>query len=451
MKDRLKNAFKPTPARFEYTVQESISEALGRPSKRRIPKGWRAAIAVALILALVPTTVFGASKLFELIAKPVDNYGLEIGVERETKADYPEYVKMHVDIPEGFAEVPHTDGLKFYSLSADEPYTDGFSLYPMRFYNAADMKEYIGNVDSYEERTMNGHQAYEIKRSNGGWDLLYVYYEDVNVFLLIYHCDVTDNQLDDFVKGITFTEGTESDFTFLSTPSDERPQNQVEYSYDEKFIEYPLGTKLTFEDHPYKYDESVYYTAEISNVRSLDNIKELDYDCFNPMYSLEEIADDNGYLNPRTINTVKEGDGFNSTDEIMNTETKNQTMVLADITYTNLGDEDIELYVPFGLIVLNKDDKGSFTRASIVDPENNIYCDDAVSGEIDYLTPHGIGKSFYTSTLHANETMTVTVGYICNVDALDKAYFTLYDVDSVAEPAYEGGDTYVRYLFKVQP
>lgn len=453
MKNNLHNSFKETPERFRYTVEASVDEAVGQrsPQRKHIPKGWRIAIAVILIAALIPTSIFGASKLYAIIAKPVDNYGLELDIEREKKTEYPMYVKMHVEIPEGFSEVPNTDGLKFYSLTADEPYTDGYSLYPMRFYEELEMKEYIGNVDSYEERTMNGHQAYEIKRTNGGWDRLYIYYEDVNVFLLIYHCDVTDQQLEDFVKGITFTEGTETDFTYLSTPSDERPQNQVEYSFDETFIEYPLDTKLTFKNYSYKHeDESVRYTAQFGNIRTLDNISELDYDCFNPMYSPYEIADNNGYLNPRIIETVKEGDGFNSTDEILSSEVKQQKMVLADITYTNLSDEDIELYIPYSLLVLNKDDEGNFTRANSIDPENNIYSDDAVSGEIDYLTPHGIGKSFYIPALPASETITVTVGFLCNADMIDKAYFTLYNVDSVANPAYEGDSNYVSYLFKVQ-
>ena len=135
MKEKLKNAMKPAPERFRYTVQNAIDEATAQasPAKKHIPKGWRIVIAVVLIAALIPSSIFGASKLYELIAKPVDNYGLELDIKRETTAEYPKYVKMHVEIPEGFAAVPGTDQLKYYNLSTDEPYTDGFSLYPMRF------------------------------------------------------------------------------------------------------------------------------------------------------------------------------------------------------------------------------------------------------------------------------------------------------------------------------
>ena len=452
MKDTLRQAVKPTPERFRYAVQMAVDEAVTQPSpKKRLSKCRRVAIANIILAALIPSAVFGASKLYELIAKPVDNYGLEIGIERDQKADYPEYVKMHVTIPDGFAAMsPEPDNMKFYSVSASEKYTDGFSLYPMRFYNAVDMKEYIGNVENCEEKTVDGHQAYEVKMINGTWSRLYVYFEDVNVFLLIYHYNVTDDQLTDFVKGITFTEGTADDFTALFDPVDERPHTQVEYTYDERYKEYPLGTKLTFEDHPYTYDESVYYSAQISNIRMLDNIAKLDEACFNSAFGKYEISDNNGYLTPRTVNTIKDGDGFSDTDELIKTEVKNQVMVLADITYQNLSDEDIELYVPFRINVYNHVGDDKYTQANIVDLENKIYTTDLCDGEITYISPHGAGKSFYILNLPANETMTVTIGSRVDTDMLDKAYFTLFGVSDVVDPAPEGEGYQINYLFKVQ-
>lgn len=446
MKEQLKTAFKPTPGRFRYVVEEAVREAQAAPArKKHLSKGWKTALTCLLIAALIPSAVFGATKLYELIAKPVDSYGLEIGVERKEKADYPEYVKMHVKTPDGFAAMsPEPDNMKFYSVSASEKFTDGFSLYPMRFYNAADMKEYIGNVESVEERVVDGHQAYEVRMIDGTWSRLYVYYEDVNVFLLIYHKDVTDAQLESFVKGITFTEGTATDFTYLDTPSDERPKEQPAYTYDETYVEHPLGTKLTFTD------EGNRYTAQLGNVRTLDNISDLDEADFASSFGKYEIADDNGYLNPNTVNTIKDGDGFDSTDELLNTEQKNQTLVLADLTYTNLSNKDIELYVPYHINVYNRDSEGNYTQANVVDLENKIHMTDLCDGELAYMTPHGAGKGFCILTLHAHETLTVTVGSRVDTDMLDKAYFTLYGVSDVADPAPEGEGYQTIYLFKVQ-
>ena len=210
MKNKLQSAYKPTPEPFRDSVRSSVHEATAQtiPQKRRLSGAWRVVIAAVILIALIPCAIFGASKLYELIAKPVDNYGLELNIERETAADYPTYVKMHVEIPEGFApnDPNNPNNMKFYSLSADEPYTDGFSLRPMRFESGIAESEFIGYVGSYEELTVCGHAAYRVTVEKNGeplpWERLYVYYEDVNVTLLIYCKDVTEEQIESFVSGI---------------------------------------------------------------------------------------------------------------------------------------------------------------------------------------------------------------------------------------------------------
>ena len=166
MKDKLQHAMKPTPERFRYAVQMAVDEAVTQPSpKKRLSKGWRFAIAVIILAALIPSAVFGASKLYELIAKPVDNYGLAVGVDETQISDYPLYVKIHVDIPEGFAVVPDTEDLKYCKADSEEAFDSGFSLLPMR-YADSDQQAYIANVDRYEECVVSGHQAYNVTVKN---------------------------------------------------------------------------------------------------------------------------------------------------------------------------------------------------------------------------------------------------------------------------------------------
>lgn len=449
MKDKLQHAMKPTPERFRYAVQTAVDEAVTQSApKKRLSKGWRIMIAIAVLAALIPSAVFGASKLYELIAKPVDNYGLELDVQRETSAEYPKYVKMHVDVPEGFGVVPNTDKLKYYNLSAEEPYTDGFSLYPMRFRSNLEQKEYIGSVDSYEERTVDGHQAYELTLSNGDWNRLYIYYEDVNVFLLVYHKDVTEQQLTGFIKGISFTEGTSDDFTYLDWPNDERCKNI--YTYSEVFAEYPRDTKVTFMMHSPKTDDFTdRCTAQITDVRILDNISGLDYESFNTAISPYEIADQNGWLNPENFTVYKEGDGFEAEDEVISSEIADQKLVLADITYENLSDEDIELFIPYNLATMEKDNDGTFHHSNVIDDEKLIYSTPYTDGETVYLTPHGIGDDFYIYTIPAKTSMTFTMGWRCKADIVDKAYLTNVYQGSVIDPPAESDSPYYTYLFKV--
>lgn len=459
MKDKLKQSFKPTPERYRYTVDSAVSEALTREQsevpKRRLSKVWRVVIVAVLVAALVPTTVFGTGRLYGLIVNPVDDYGLELDVQRETEAPYPTYVKMHVEVPEGFAKVPNTDGLKYYSLSAEEPYTDGFSLDPMRFRTESDRKEYIGYVDSYEERVISGRVAYEVKLGGNGWDRLYIYYEDVNVFLLIFHKDVTDEQLADFVKGISFTEGSADDFTFLSSPYDERrTDDDPVYSYDEVFAAYPLDTVVTFKEHSViTDDETIRVTAQISDVRVADSISGLDPDSFNAMfgYAAEDITDESGYLLTQTAYVYKEGDGFTTTDELISSEEKEQKLILANITFENLSDEDLEpFYMPYYLDVMDKNADGTYTHAHIIDLEEGIFHSPYTDSEPVYLTPHGDGTDYYLNPLPAHSSVTYTVGFRCQADMVDKAYFSLNFPGNVIDPPKTDDNPNTSYLFKVQ-
>lgn len=449
MKDKLQHAMKPTPERFRYAVQMAVDEAVTQPSpKKRLSKGRRVAIAVIILAALIPSAVFGASKLYELIAKPVDNYGLAVGMEETQIPDYPLYVKMHVDIPDGFAVVPDTEDLKYCKTDSEEALDSGFSLLPMR-YADSDQQAYIANVDSYEECVVSGHQAYNVtvKNVKGTWEQLYVYFEDVNVMLLIYHKDVTDAQIEDFVSGISFTEGTAADHTYLSEPYDERQDSAVTYKYEENLVEMPLDTKLTFKHYsPVTEDESQRYTAQITNIRITDEISGLDESCFN--HFPDTIAQENGRLIPKEFTTFKEGDGFSSTYEELSVEQKEQKLILAEITYENLTDEDVELYIPYRANVLNKDGN-EFSHAESIDPKEGIYSTACCDTEIVYLSPHGEGKSFYIPTLPANETMTVTVGIRCNADMLDKAYLIIDGINDIIDPLYDGDGNYTTYLFKV--
>ena len=441
MKDKLQHAMKPTPERFRYAVQMAVDEAVTQPSpKKRLSKGWRFAIAVIILAALIPSAVFGASKLYELIAKPVDNYGLAVGVDETQISDYPLYVKIHVDIPEGFAVVPDTEDLKYCKADSEEAFDSGFSLLPMR-YADSDQQAYIANVDRYEECVVSGHQAYNVtvKNVKGTWEQLYVYFEDVNVMLLIYHKDVTAEQIEDFVSGISFTEGTAADHTYLSEPYDERQDSAVTYKYEESFVEMPLDTKLTFKHYsPVTEDESQRYTAQITNIRITDEIIGLDESCFN--HFPDTIAQENGRLIPKGFTT--------STYEELSVEQKEQKLILAEITYENLTDEDVELYIPYRANVLNKDGN-EFSHAESIDPKEGIYSTACCDTEIAYLSPHGEGKSFYIPTLPANETMNVTVGIRCNADMLDKAYLTIDGINDIIDPLHDGDGNYTTYLFKV--
>lgn len=459
--DNMKNIFKPTPDRFRYAVDTALAEARQTSAKRkRFSKGAKIAIAAVLILAIIPSAIFGATKIISsLNAEKVGNYGVKLTAASDSKVSYPQYVKMHVTVPDGFAEVPNTDGMKFYNLSTEREYTDGYSLDPIRP-TSANPAEVVPYSDGFEETVIAGRTAYQIIRADKnthGFDLTYVWYEDMNVLLLIYHCDVTEQQLEDFIKGITFTEGTAADHTELSVPCNTLDEDDSEkympvYDIEDDYIEKPLDTEITYADFGEDGNLADYpnLSCKVSSVRILDNISELDENGFNDLYMYDEIADENGNILPHTREVWQYGDGITTNDELLSSEEVDRKLVLIDLDYTNLTDEDSPFYIPWRLSAMTKNADGSFKQSESIDADNNIAATEFATGEIYYMSDHGEGKAFYAPTLPANETKTITIGFIADADKLDELYLTCCpSSDQVYSPSYPTENPYTYFLMKV--
>lgn len=459
MENNMTNPFKPTPERFRYAVDTAIAEAKdSAPHRKRLSKAAKIAIAAALTLTLIPSAIFGASKIISsLNAEKVGNYGVKLTATADPEASYPKYVKMHINIPEGFAEVPGTDGMKYYNLNAEQPYTDGFSLCPIRP-TASNPAEVVPYSDGFEEAVIAGHTAYRIKNAenNDGFDRTYIWYEEMNVLLLIYHEDVTEKQLVDFVKGISFTEGSATDHTDLSTPDNILDKNnEVQdqaYTYNNDYIEKPLDTEVTFGE--YGADDNAVTTplvsTRVADVRVIDNISELDSENINPLFPIHNIADENGDLLPATREIRKYGDGINTNDEVLNREQIAQKIVLIDIDCANLTDQDKVFYVPWQLSAMRKAPDGSFTPSEIYENDDTVAATQLYLSEIFYLSDHGDGKAFYSTTLSPNETKTITIGFIADADKLDELYLSCCpSADEVYSPAYPTENPYTYFLMKV--
>lgn len=459
MQNELKSAFKPTPDRFRYAVDSAVAEAMeSAPARRRLPKGVRTALAVILILALVPTAIFGASKIISSMnAEKEGSYGVRITATSDPDATYPEYVKMHVKTPDGFGIVPNTDSMKFYNLSTEEPYTDGFSLFPMRptDKNPAETADF---ANGYEETVIAGHTAYKIipAENYDGFDRVYVYYEDVNVLILIYYKDVTEQQLKDFTAGISFTEGTAKDHTELSDPFDSEDEDNSTidsgYTIENVYIEKPRDTEFTFADfgEDGNLADHPSISCKVSDVRVLDSISGLNKDDFNECSMFNDVADENGTILPHTREVWKYGDGINTKDELISSEKVDRKLVLIDLDYSNLTDKDRTVYIPWGLSAMTKKADGSFDHSEAIDAGNDLSADEFASSEIFYMSDHGEGKSFYAPTLKANEAKTITIGFLADADKLDKLYLSCCpSADDVYSPDYPADNPYTYFLMKV--
>ncbi len=450
MKDRLNNAFKETPERFIYTIESALNKARLSKSKKRPSVSLRAVIAVVIILAILPSAVFGAVKLYGAVAKRVGNYGVSFNIS--INEDAPQYVKMNIDVQKGFEEVENTARMKYNRDNGEF----GFSILPMRFYKSVDYTTLERDVKQYNAMTIASRPAYElIGTDNRDFVRYFVWYNEANVLMLIYRGEtVTDSELSAFVDCISFTEGTENDHDEFYEPENiqENTDENSLYEYEYNYVEMPMNTEITFAGYNEETGESdIKVKSVITGICVTDNINGLDKNDINSFFEIDEVADSNGKLLPKTVEIWQNGDGINTETKMLSTESKEQKLVLIDIEYTNTTDKAAKVYIPHRFETLTKDEEGSYIHTADVDKSHNITANGYYDGEIFYMSSHGENeKDFYVPTLKPNETMTITIGLRCIDEQLPNAYVAFNPVtDGVIAPEYSN-NPYTCFIFKVQ-
>ncbi len=439
--------------RFHYRLESAVKEAVysERKERKRLSRPLKVILACVLIAALLPSAVFGASKLYGLITDKEGIFGAALTAPSQSKHYVPEYVKVTVTPPAGFETRPELGDLKYCHVG-QEP-TDGFSIMPMRIKEGEDCREIIPEVKSIEEKTVSGLPAYFITPTAGygGFDRAYVYYEEMDVTLLIFYKNVTEDELSAFIGGITVCEGTKDDHTAL-TETEPSSDEDVTYEFERIQKELPADTVITYQDFT-ESGEEVTLSSYISSIHTVTNIADLDPEDFTDLYPLDEIADENGDLLTKKTEIIEEGDGINTATKILSSEDAPQTLILADITYTNHSDIDTVLYVDYWQDTLKKNADGSFSPLGIIDKENHIFATEYCDTERIFQSDHMENMTdFFCAPIKANETKTITVGFRCNTDRLDNAYLLLYanssGITSVDTDKDLSGAT--EYIFKVQ-
>lgn len=454
MKERLSKAFKETPERFTYEVESAISDTKLIKNKKRLAKPLRVIIATVLVLAILPSAVFGAVKFGGAIAQRVGIFGLSFNIT--INEDAPVYVKMNIDVPKGFREQPNSGRQKFDRDTEDWEF--GFTILPMKFYESVDYTVLERDVKEYNKIAIASRPAYELIGTDDyqGLSRYFVWYEEANVLILIYRGEtVTDSEFEAFVDCFSFTEGTENDHDRFYEPerdNEEIAGDNATYEYEREFIEIPSDTGITFLGYCEETGEAEQpVKSVISDIRVTDNINGLDSEDINPSFILSEVADSDGKLLPKVVEIWQNGDGVNTESKLLSAESKNQKLVLIDIEYTNTTDNAVDLYIPHRMEILKKDEAGKFSYGNIVDKAQNITANEYCDAEILYLSSHGdSAKEYYVPTFMPNETKTITLGFRCNEEQLKDAYITLNPAqDGVITPDYsDSTNTYI--IIKVQ-
>lgn len=199
------------------------------------------------------------------------------------------------------------------------------------------------------------------------------------------------------------------------------------------------------EDSDGNYIEDNKISVCVDAVRVEDNLQLLGQNNV-PEEWVDAVGDDGKLVN-NTLSYIAFGDGIDSVDEIVKTESMKQKLVYATVTYTNKADEEINHMLYIGTLMLMNHEDGIY----------HIYDPTEQSGDdYDYVSWDGVARTAemayssvsedygnggnYIPSLKPGESIQVNMAWIVNENDLDNMYLN-FNGDG---RAYEFSDSMLK-------
>lgn len=461
-------------------------------TKRRFVRYAVAALAGTL---LVGTTVYAASKLISITTEKKGEYGLETkvtvsenadnGDEKEnvddvstengdiidetTVASYDreelmnEINYVHLDIeylPEDIY-VDWTDEdlgvpkLHFWSNADRE--NRHFTFYMWRIHEGVEYVHNDVNVINTEEFEVSGGTAVLVEL-NGGMRKVYMAYDKGYVLDIWSQPGMTKEEMITVAKGIKLNVVTKEEADGLSpvmeAPAYLPPEEYVEgndvltsdvlasdfdqntkIGKDELKV-YQVGENIAMPKGQGQYRDVGNITASVTKVEVWDDLSVINKDVFNYFQGENpDFMDGNGKLKDETVSYCKVGDGVNSLDETVATETIPVKLVYIEVEYTSdTGGSDVMFY---GNLMLVKEDENSYeiydglsplARETEYDVAYPSYYDNEPE-EIYFYNGNDVWEKNHFESMQAGETRTASYCFVVREEWLPYMYFDLTGAD----------------------
>ncbi|PDY42878.1 anti-sigma factor [Bacillus wiedmannii] len=428
-KSEEQHEFSHTYTRKKKLFMEEMKLKDGQPQKKR--KRHRMLIAAACLLIGMPTTVFGAVKVYNMIVQK-QNYEVNVSLTNKDSKKSDQWYKLKVGkLPENMEAID--DSAMKYSFK-DNYAKGGFSFILWRVGKDSNFKTLYSK--SYEEKEINGKKAVIVNKENGNNNLafnreVFLFFEKEGIMLQSYiGNDINEEQMVDVLGNISLeptskekaSHITDYDKKYFSEESKPKKTKVIPLKKDSKRL-FHIGQKVPV---TIIMDNSkIEYVIE--KVEVFDSIKDFKQENFNELglgiLSENQALDQAGQLIPYRRDEYKFGNGKDSIDQLVESRLIQPKFVYLTTTVKNIGKQETkEIYMHPSLQVLKS--KGNVwnyaERAGIA--EKNI-----MTGEVDYLEPHGDGKSFYNiGSIRPGQTVKVNLGYFVDEDKLDSIFLDAF-------------------------
>ncbi|MCH5439354.1 anti-sigma factor [Bacillus paranthracis] len=420
--------FSHTYTRKKKLFMEEMKLKDEKPQKKR--KKHRMLIAAACLLIGMPTTVFGAVKVYNMIVQK-QNYEVNVSVSNKDSKKSDKWYKLKIGkLPENMEAID--DSAMKYSFK-DNYAMGGFSFVLWRVGGNSDFPTLYSK--SYEEKEINGKKAVIVHRENGNKDLMFnrvifLYFEEEGIMLQSYiGNDINEEQMIDVLGSISLEPTSKEKSSYIS-------------DYDKKYFSQESKTTKVI---PLKKDskrlfhigQKVPVTISMDNsqieyviekVEVFDSIKDFKQENFNELgleiLSKNQALDQEGQLIPYRRDVYKLGNGKDSIHKLVETKLVNPKFVYLKTTVKNIGKKSTEEIYMHPSIKQLKFEGNAWNYAK----EDGIAEKNIMTGEVDYLEPHGDGKSFYNiGSIRTGETVKVNLGYFVDEDKLDSIFLDAFN------------------------
>lgn len=458
--EKLKNIYSNPPQDFHNAILCALVKLDDKaPVRYKRRRALKIAVVCAIILALCTSSVFAAEKVWSLFSKPVDNYGLNVVATSSADNDdneVPEYIKLVLSyLPEGVIETPNTGGRK-YSLNGEAK--EMWFTFDITKINS-DFENTIGFISDSYETIVNGNRVIVFNRTlddNGDNNQkgFYEYFEKWGMLVSCLCDDITDEELNKVIEGVSLAEGSEDDHFYIADSDEEIPTKPLdEHGYEDNYS-YTIGElNKPFDYSTFSMDDSM-FSINVKSVEVHDNANDLNSDDFyfdeyeqddgNGVYSTY-FNSDGSIISPYIHKNIIEGDGINSINHIEE-ETLNRHLVLVTMDVTALGEVSEGEPYAFGIFEslrlynLTTNSNGKLVGAD----------DYPVSGAAVYVSSTG-KNNLYNAHISKGETETITVGFFVDEDKMEDLYFTIMSTN--LDLRIDGEDYYLdrsAVCFKVE-
>ncbi|EIT84246.1 hypothetical protein A374_15708 [Fictibacillus macauensis ZFHKF-1] len=416
-----------TPHQFSETYTQKKKKFMEEiVMKEKAKKKKRLLITAASLLIGIPTTVYGANEIYDIVVQK-QNYEVKVSLDNQSHEKNNRLYKLQLGyLPKGMKE--DEKGSMEYSFNKSDLGGFTFTLYRIGKHSDFNTKF----AKNYQEKEINGHKAVIVKTDSGddrevdNRETL-LFFEKEGIMLHAYVGeDVSEKQLLKVLKNAALkpaTKATASDITDYDQMLEDdekygKPDTKVTpLQKDSKQI---VSVGQTFLDEEFM-DSQLSYT--IDNVKVNDSIQPFNKDNFNDvgMGNLRDkgaLSKDNKFV-PYKRNLYKLGDGTNSLNKLIKSDKIDMKFVTFTATIKNVSAQKAdEIYMNPSLVSLKSTgDSWNFTKPEMMDETT------AMTGEVDYLEPHGKGNNYYNiGELAPSESKKVNIGFFVDRDKLNSMF-----------------------------